>query len=282
MRELRQQAYAKINLTLDVLGKRQDGYHELSMVMQSVSLADTVILREFGEQDFSLTSNLGFLPGTDKNIAAVAARVFAAHTGISLAGLQIHLDKRIPVCAGTAGGSSDGAAVLRGLNEWFSTGLSRPELARLGEKVGSDVPYCVLGCTALAEGRGERLTALPSLPRCHIVLCKPGFSISTPELFHRIDQVKLHFHPDTPGVIQALEQGDDEAFYMGIHNMKGLAGNLSIEPIFDCTQAMLVEFQASGFLHRQKLRALLRETEEASRALAKLVEQYLAEGGDRP
>lgn len=208
MRELRQQAYAKINLTLDVLGKRQDGYHELSMVMQSVSLADTVILREFGEQDFSLTSNLGFLPGTDKNIAAVAARVFAAHTGISLAGLQIHLDKRIPVCAGTAGGSSDGAAVLRGLNEWFSTGLSRPELARLGEEVGSDVPYCVLGCTALAEGRGERLTALPSLPQCHIVLCKPGFSISTPELFHRIDQVKLHFHPDTPGVIQALEQGD--------------------------------------------------------------------------
>ena len=208
MRELRQQAYAKINLTLDVLGKRQDGYHELSMVMQSVSLADTVILRESGEQDFSLTSNLGFLPGTDKNIAAVAARVFAAHTGISLAGLQIHLDKRIPVCAGTAGGSSDGAAVLRGLNEWFSTGLSRPELARLGEEVGSDVPYCVLGCTALAEGRGERLTALPSLPRCHIVLCKPGFSISTPELFHRIDQVKLHFHPDTPGVIQALEQGD--------------------------------------------------------------------------
>lgn len=208
MRELQIPAYAKINLTLDVLGKRPDGYHELSMVMQSVSLADTVILRETAEQEFSLTTNLGFLPGTDKNIAAVAARVFAAHTGVSLEGLQIELQKRIPVCAGTAGGSSDGAAVLRGLNDWFSTGLSLEELARMGEEVGSDVPYCVLGCTALAQGRGEKLTRLPALPDCFIVLCKPAFPISTPELFHRIDEVKLHFHPDTPGVLQALEQGD--------------------------------------------------------------------------
>lgn len=208
MRELQIPAYAKINLTLDVLGKRPDGYHELSMVMQSVSLADTVILRETTEKQFSLTTNLGFLPGTDKNIAAVAARVFAAHTGVSLEGLQIELQKRIPVCAGTAGGSSDGAAVLRGLNDWFSTGLSLEELARMGEEVGSDVPYCVLGCTALAQGRGEKLTRLPALPDCFIVLCKPAFPISTPELFHRIDEVKLHFHPDTPGVLQALEQRD--------------------------------------------------------------------------
>lgn len=208
MRELQIPAYAKINLTLDVLGKRPDGYHELSMVMQSVSLADTVILRETAEKEFSLTTNLGFLPGADKNIAAVAARVFAAHTGVSLDGLEIELQKRIPVCAGTAGGSSDGAAVLRGLNDWFSTGLSLEELARMGEEVGSDVPYCVLGCTALAQGRGEKLTRLPALPACFIVLCKPAFPISTPELFHRIDEVKLHFHPDTPGVLQALEQGD--------------------------------------------------------------------------
>ena len=208
MKEVCISAYAKINLTLDVLGKRSDGYHELSMVMQSVSLADSVILRETGEKEFSLTTNLGFLPGTDKNIAAVAARVFAAHTGVSLAGLEIHLEKRIPVCAGTAGGSSDGAAVLRGLNDWFSTGLSREELARMGEEVGSDVPYCVLGGTALAQGRGERLTRLPALPECFIVLCKPGFPVSTPELFHRIDEVKLHFHPDTAGMLQALEQRD--------------------------------------------------------------------------
>lgn len=208
MKEMQIPAYAKINLTLDVLGKRPDGYHELSMIMQSVSLADTVILRETTEKGFSLTTNLGFLPGADKNIAAVAARVFAAHTGVSLDGLQIELEKYIPVCAGTAGGSSDGAAVLRGLNDWFATGLSRQELACMGEEVGSDVPYCVLGCTALAQGRGEKLTRLPALPECFIVLCKPPFPVSTPELFHRIDEVKLHFHPDTAGVLQALEAGD--------------------------------------------------------------------------
>lgn len=208
MKELTIPAYAKINLTLDVLGKRPDGYHDLSMVMQSVSLADQVIIRETGEEGFTLKTDLGFLPGADKNIAGVAARAFARHTGVDLSGLEIELQKHIPVCAGTAGGSSDGAAVLRGLNRWFSCGLSLRHLAEIGEEVGSDVPYCVLGCTALAEGRGEKLTCLPALPDCHIVLCKPGFSVSTPELFRRIDELKLRFHPDTTGVLAALEEGD--------------------------------------------------------------------------
>ena len=208
MKELTIPAYAKINLTLDVLGKRPDGYHDLSMVMQSVSLADQVIIRETGEEGFMLKTDLGFLPGVDKNIAGVAARAFARHTGVDLSGLEIELQKHIPVCAGTAGGSSDGAAVLRGLNRWFSCGLSLRHLAEIGEEVGSDVPYCVLGCTALAEGRGEKLTCLPALPDCHIVLCKPGFSVSTPELFRRIDELKLRFHPDTAGVLAALEEGD--------------------------------------------------------------------------
>ena len=208
MKELTIPAYAKINLTLDVLGKRPDGYHDLSMVMQSVSLADQVIIRETGEEGFTLKTDLGFLPGADKNIAGVAARAFARHTGADLSGLEIELQKHIPVCAGTAGGSSDGAAVLRGLNRWFSCGLSLRHLAEIGEEVGSDVPYCVLGCTALAEVRGEKLTCLPALPDCHIVLCKPGFSVSTPELFRRIDELKLRFHPDTAGVLAALEEGD--------------------------------------------------------------------------
>lgn len=208
MKELTIPAYAKINLTLDVLGKRPDGYHDLSMVMQSVSLADQVIIRETGEEGFTLKTDLDFLPGAEKNIAGVAARAFARHTGADLSGLEIELQKHIPVCAGTAGGSSDGAAVLRGLNRWFSCGLSLRHLAEIGEEVGSDVPYCVLGCTALAEGRGEKLTCLPALPDCHIVLCKPGFSVSTPELFRRIDELKLRFHPDTAGVLAALEEGD--------------------------------------------------------------------------
>ncbi len=201
-------AYAKINLTLDVLGKRDDGYHDLSMVMQSVSLADTVTIRQTDETGLRLRTNLGFLPGADQNIAGVAARAFAKEAGFPLDGIEIDLQKKIPVCAGTAGGSSDGAAVLRGLNQMFAAGRSLDELARIGEQVGSDVPYCVLGCTALAEGRGERLTRLPALPECTIVLCKPDFSVSTPELFRRIDEVKLRFHPDTAGMLAALDAGD--------------------------------------------------------------------------
>lgn len=208
MNEVKLPAYAKINLTLDVLGKREDGFHDLSMVMQSVTLADTVTITRGEGSELTLSTDLGFLPGTDKNIAAVAARVFAKHTGVSLEGVHIDLAKKIPVCAGTAGGSSDGAAVLRGLNQLFETGFTLEELAKMGEEVGSDVPYCVLGCTALAEGRGEVLTKLPSLPDCTILLCKPGFPISTPELFRKIDDTKLHLRPDTAGMLQALEEGD--------------------------------------------------------------------------
>lgn len=208
MKELAISAYAKINLTLDVLGRRPDGYHDLCMVMQSVSLADEVILRESGAEGLTLKTDLGFLPGAEKNIAAIAARAFARSSGADLNGLEIELRKHIPVCAGTAGGSSDGAAVLRGLNRWFSAGFSLEHLAEIGAEVGSDVPYCVLGCTALAEGRGEKLKRLPALPPCFIVLCKPNFSVATPELFRRIDAVKLRFHPDTEGVLEALDDGD--------------------------------------------------------------------------
>lgn len=233
MKSHKEIAYAKINLTLDVLGKRPDGYHEMAMVMQSVSLADTVTFTQCAEPGLTLSSNLGFLPGTDKNIAAIAARVFAERTGVSLDGLHIHLDKHIPVCAGTAGGSSDGAAVLRGLNLWFQTGLSLPALAHMGEAVGSDVPYCVLGCTALAEGRGEAVRPLPALPKCHIVLCKPNFSISTPELFRRIDEVKLRYHPDTAGVLHALEEGDLAGISRRIFNV--------FEQVLPASRRMVVE-----------------------------------------
>lgn len=208
MKQLTEPAYAKINLSLDVLGKREDGYHDLKMVMQSVSLCDDVTLTLGEAESLTLSTNLGFLPVDDKNIAVVAARAFARHTGVDISRLGIHINKRIPVCAGTAGGSSDGAAVLRGLNHLFETGLSREELARIGEEVGSDVPYCVLGCTALAEGRGEVLTPLEPLESCYIVLCKPGFPVSTPELFRAIDSVKIRCRPDNQGLMEALVQHD--------------------------------------------------------------------------
>ena len=201
-------APAKLNLTLDVLGKREDGYHEMRMVMTSVSLADTVTLDTTPGEGISLSTNLGFLPLDGRNLAVKAARCLREATGVSFGHLSIRIEKRIPVCAGTAGGSSDAAAVLRGLNELLSLGLSREELARIGEKVGSDVPYCVLGGTALAEGRGEKLTALPDLPPCWMVLAKPGFPVSTPELFAQLDGKRIRCHPDTAGMLSALKAKD--------------------------------------------------------------------------
>ena len=202
------QAFAKLNLTLDILGKREDGYHDLRMVMQSITLADTLTLEENQGEGLRVSANLRFLPTGEKNLAAAAALRFWEALGREPEDLDIRIEKRIPVCAGMAGGSSDAAAVLRALNQRVGEPFSPKELARLGERVGSDVPYCVLGGTALAEGRGEVLTPLPPLPRCWVVACKPDFPISTPELFAQADRVKLRRRPDTAGLVAALEAGD--------------------------------------------------------------------------
>lgn len=202
------QAFAKLNLTLDVLGKRPDGYHDLRMVMQSITLCDTLTLTSNQGQGLRVSTDLHFLPTGEKNLAAIAARRFWEALGCPAEDLDICIRKRIPVCAGMAGGSTDAAAVLRALNQRAGSPLTPAELARVGEQVGSDVPYCVLGGTALAEGRGERLTPLPALPRCWVVVCKPEFAISTPELFARIDSVRLRCRPDTDGLLSALEEGD--------------------------------------------------------------------------
>ena len=201
-------AHAKLNLTLDVLGRRPDGYHDLRMVMQSVALADVLTLEESGDGELRVRTNLHFLPNNEKNLAAQAALRWWEARGQAPRGLEIAIEKSVPVCAGMAGGSSDAAAVLRALNQMEGAPLSLWELAKIGERVGSDVPYCVLGGTALAEGRGEILTPLPPLPQCWAVLCKPEFSISTPALFAKIDSVRLRCRPDTQGVVAALEAGD--------------------------------------------------------------------------
>lgn len=208
MKTLTRQAPAKLNLTLDVLGKREDGYHEMKMVMTSISLADTVTLKSEPGEGIALSSNLGFLPVDGKNLAVSAALRLQEATGANWGRLTIALEKKVPVCAGMAGGSSDAAAVLVGLNELLGLGLTTEQLMEIGAKVGSDVPYCVLGCTALAQGRGELLTPLPALPHCWAVVAKPGFPISTPELFAKIDGQKIRCRPDTDGVIAALEAGD--------------------------------------------------------------------------
>lgn len=200
-------SYAKLNLSLDVVGRRSDGYHDLSMVMQTVTLSDTITI-SFQGNGQQISSNLGFLPRDGRNLALKAAHQFQQATGCSLEGLRIALSKTIPVCSGMAGGSGNGAAVLHGLNALTGANLSLEQLSAIGEKIGADVPYCVMGGTAWAQGKGEILSPLPPLPHCYLVLCKPSWSVSTPELFGVIDSTKIRHRPDTKGLIAALEEGN--------------------------------------------------------------------------
>lgn len=218
LQEGRELACAKINLSLDVLGKREDGYHELTMVMATVDLADTLTFLHEGE-GVRVESQVSFLPSDRSNLAAAAALAFQKATGRKVEPLTIRMDKQIPVCAGTAGGSSDAAAVLRYLDRVMETHLPLEELQAIGETVGSDVPYCVMGGTALAEGRGERLTPLPPLPSCPVVLCKPNFPVSTPALFGQLDRCKLRRRPDTKGILAALEAGDLQGVARRLYNV---------------------------------------------------------------
>ena len=210
-------ALAKLNLTLDILRKREDGYHDLQMVMQSVSLCDELTIRP-AEGEGSMSTNLSYLPADGRNLAQLAAAAFREATGMG-GQVDITIEKNIPVCAGMGGGSSDAAAVLRAMNEMTGAGLTLTELAKIGEMVGSDVPYCVVGGTAMAEGRGEILTPLPPLPHCWVAVCKPSFSVSTPQLFGRVDVRKIVRRPDTAGLVAALEAGDPVGVARRMYNV---------------------------------------------------------------
>ena len=198
-----ERAYAKLNLSLDVLGKNPNGYHDLRMVMQSVEFGDDVSVELRADGRFTIDPGQPFLPRDDRNLALKAAKLFLAG---SPDGADIRIAKRTPICAGMGGGSSDAAAVLRILNRLTGARKTDAELRALAEQVGSDEAYCVTGGTRLAEGRGEILTPLPPLPDCAIVICKPAFAISTPSLFARIDARKSRLHPDTAGLMDALAQ----------------------------------------------------------------------------
>lgn len=198
-------ACAKLNLSLDVLGRTGDGYHDLRMVMQSVAFGDDLDVELTEDGSFSIAPGRSYIPADGRNLAVRAAMLFLEGTGL---GARIQTVKRTPVCAGMGGGSSDAAAVLRVLNRLTGATKSPAELCAMAQRIGSDVPFCVLGGTMLAEGRGERLTPLPPLPDCAIVVCKPPFAISTPELFGRVDGRKSRLHPDTAGLTGALENGD--------------------------------------------------------------------------
>ena len=207
--KLQREAPAKVNLTLDILRRRPDGYHDMCMVMQTISLCDTVSVEECSE-GFSLRASDGFIPADKKTLEERAIEAFFAEIGSPVPGLAVTLEKRTPAYAGLGGGSADIAALLRLLRQAYAPELSAEDLERIGFQVGSDMPFCVRGGTALAEGRGEILTDLPPMPDCWILLCKPDFGIPTPELFALVDGGELQTRPDQSGMMAALEVGDLE------------------------------------------------------------------------
>ena len=224
MKRITEGAFAKLNLTLDVLDRRADGYHDIKSIMQTVSLHDDVLVDLGGEgwqvhcyrellppdADENTTPELVTcgLPQDRDNLAWKAAEAFYARTGLPKEGLEIFISKRIPMQAGLGGGSADAAAVLRALNRAYDAPLSIPALCELGAQVGSDVPFCVMGGTAIVEGRGELLTKLPVSPEFFVVVCKPDFSVSTPELYGKIDTVAIPHRPDNQAMESALLAGD--------------------------------------------------------------------------
>lgn len=201
-------AFAKINLTLDVLGKRADGYHDLQSVMQTISLRDDIEIDLGTGKPWVLHCSKEGIPTDESNLAWKAAKVFFDTTGRDPEGLEIRITKRIPSEAGLGGGSADAAAVLRALNKYYGNPFSILALAELGAMVGSDVPFCTVCGTAMVEGRGERIRRLADMPDCVFVICKPPFSSSTPELYKKIDATVIAKRPDNTAMESALLAGD--------------------------------------------------------------------------
>ena len=208
MTTLYEGAFAKLNLTLDVLNKRSDGYHDLKSVMQTISIRDDIEIDVGTGNPWKLICDKENIPQDETNLAWKAAKVFCDHAKVDPDGLEIRITKRIPSEAGMGGGSADAAAVLRALNRHYDNPFSILALAELGGLVGSDVPFCTLCGTAMVEGRGEKLRKLPDMPDCCFVVCKPEFSASTPELYKKIDETTIARRPDHQAMESALLAGD--------------------------------------------------------------------------
>ena len=217
MDELAIKALAKINLGLDVLRRREDGYHEVKMVMQTIHLYDQLHLKKI-ESGIHLETNLGFLPVDESNLAYRAARLMKEKYQIE-EGIDIRLNKRIPVAAGMAGGSTDAAGVLYGINELFNLGIKRKELMELGVQIGADVPYCIMRGTALAEGIGEKLTSLPPMVKCPVVIAKPQVSVSTKYVYENLKLDEHTQHPDIDALIQNIRTKDLPAIAGSMGNL---------------------------------------------------------------
>ena len=244
MHQISLRSPAKINITLDVLGKMSNGYHNLNMIMQTVNLYDLIYIRKMHASGIKLTTNLKWLPNDSRNIVYQAAELFKKTCGIET-GIFLELNKRIPVAAGLAGGSSNAAAALIGLNILFETGLDQKQLMELGLKLGADVPYCILGGTALAEGVGDILTPLPPMPPCYVLIAKPKISVSTASVFGSLDIAKINKRPDNDLVIEAIKNKDIDSV---AKNMCNVLETVTVKkyPVINTIKELMLEYGAQG------------------------------------
>lgn len=239
-------SFGKINLGLDVVRRRPDGYHEVRMIMQTVGLCDTLVMKKAAGKAVTMRCDLSFLPTDRKNLVYQAAELMKEKYHIS-SGITVDLKKRIPVAAGMAGGSSNCAAAIKGMNELFGLNLSKEEMCEIGVLLGADVPYCIWGGTALAEGIGEKLTRIPSIPDCWILIAKPGISVSTAFAYKNLKLDQLERHPDIDGMIRDLEEQNLDGICSKLENVLETV-TIPKHPIIRELKEHLLEHGAEGTL----------------------------------
>lgn len=237
-------AFAKINLGLDVIRRREDGYHDVRMIMQTIQMYDQLEMEKKSSKGIALMTNLSYIPVNENNLVYKAAKLLMEQYQIQ-EGVSIHLNKFIPVAAGMAGGSSDAAAALVGMNKLFHLGMSKKELMKVGVKIGADVPYCIMRGTALSEGIGEKLTALPSLPACYILIGKPGVSVSTKFVYTNLKLDEKTKHPDIDGMLYALQRQD---LYGITDRMENVLESVTV-PAYPVIQEIKDHMKAHGALN---------------------------------
>ena len=277
MKQIELKSLAKINLGLDVLGRRENGYHDVRMIMQSIYLYDEVKIKRTKNPGIEIKTNLYFLPTGKENIAYKAAEMLIEEFHIE-EGVHITLNKHIPVAAGMAGGSSNAAAVLYGMNQMFRLGLSQKELMERGVKLGADVPYCIMRGTVLAEGIGEKLTPLPPMPKCQILIAKPPISVSTKMVYEKLDSCEIKEHPDIDGILDGLKNQDLEQVAASMGNV---LEKVTVEayPVIAQIKECMMEAGALGAMMSGSgptVFGIFRDRRTAKEAFAKVKAQNLA------
>lgn len=276
MNEYTTKAYAKINLGLDVVGRLENGYHEVRMVMQTVGIYDELSFEKV-ESGIIVTTDSGELPTDENNLIYKAAKLMIETYGIS-EGVHIHLQKNIPIAAGMAGGSTDAAATMKGINRLFDLGCGLKELMQLGVRIGADVPYCIMGGTALAEGIGEKLTALPPAPECFLLVAKPDINVSTKYVYEHLDAEGVTEHPDIDGMVNAIEEGSLQGILNRMGNVLETV-TVKAHPVIDTIKNRMVELGAAGSMMSGSgptVFGIFLEEAKAKEAYEKLKEEQLA------